>query len=240
MSWIRRFFSSDSYLLQFSITKKHFIVSVCGVFFMLVASFSLGFVVAERRVQVEGNAFLVTSNIPGSRGGETIMKIAPLNVSKGNAARASDSPAIKPTFHDILLDVRKPEAGNLPPLVLSTSPTLRPSSENKPKDSKPKPQPLASKPTLPARPQVNTRKLSTTPRFTIQVATVKKSAYAIGIHQSLRDKGYPVFFKRIVLKGKIAWFRIYIGRFIDKNAATRAIHELHVKSVMQGGQIVPL
>jgi cell division septation protein DedD len=240
MSWIRRFFSSDSYFLQFSITKKHFVVSVFGVLFMLVASFGLGFVVAERRAQADNNAFLVASSISGSSAVETTVKIAPRNDSKGKTAKASDSPTIQPTFYGSLLGTSKPEAENLPPLELPISPTPGSSSENKPKDLKPKPQQPASKPTLPARPKKNTLKLSTTPRFTIQVATVKKPANAIRIHQSLRDKGHAVFIKPVALKGKGGWFRVYIGRFIDKNAATRALRELHVKTAMQGGQIVPL
>jgi cell division septation protein DedD len=240
MSWIRRFFSSDSRLLQFSITKLRFVVSVCGVFFMLAASYGLGFVVAERRAQADNNAFLVASSISGSRGDETVVKIAPRNDSKGNAARASNSPTIQPTFYGSLLGTSKPEAENLPPLELPTSPTSEPSSEIKPKIPKPKPHQLASKPTQPARPQVSILKLPNTPRFTIQVATVKKPAHAIRIHQSLRDKGYAVFIKPVALRGKGAWLRIYIGKFIDKNAAARALRDLHVKTTMQGGQIVPL
>ena len=235
MSWIRRYSSGNTHLLQFSLTKQHFALFICGVFIMLAASFSLGIVVAKKRVRTANYYNLATSG-----GSEAAVKITPRNSLKGRTARASESSTIEPGFYGDLLGKKKPGAEKLPPLKLSTSPTSGPSRENKPKDSKPNRQQPASKPSLPARPQVITLELSTTPRFTIQVATVKKPAYAIRIHQNLRGKGYAVFIKRVDLKGKGEWLRIYIGRVINKNTATRALRDLHVKTVIQGGKIVRL
>lgn len=214
----------------------------------------MGFFVAERKAGVDDNTAFAASGVSGSTPteAEATVKIAPKTESGMKAARAEVSNVIKPSFYKELLDKNAPAPERLAPLKLPAAPMT--AAPNQAKSTSPKPEPQKNSParvaksapqsTAPPRPPRAPAKAATKPlarpRYTIQVVSVKEPAHALKIHKKLREKGFAVFIQRVDLKDRGVWLRIRVGKFSDRNAAARMLRELHAKTAMQGGQIVPL
>lgn len=255
MPWLRKSSSDGSQLIKFSFSRQQFALLIGGAFILLTISFSMGFLVAERQAGVDDNKGFAASGVSGSAPAEAeaTVKIAPkpesgMKTARAGTPRADVSNVIKPSFYKELLDKNAPVPEKLAPLKLPAAPMTAAPNQTNTKLSKPAPQKnnpaRAAKSAEAPRPPRASAKVATKPlgkpRYTIQVVSVKEPAHALKIHKTLREKGFAVFIQRVDLREKGVWLRIRVGKFSDRNAAARVLRELHAKTTVQGGQIVPL
>jgi len=257
MPWLCRFSSDGSQRFQFSFSRQQFAIFIGGAFILLTISFSMGFLVAERQAVVDDNtAFAASGSAPTEA--EATVKIAPKPALGKKATGTDVSNVIKPVFYKELLGKKKPNAEGLDPLKLPIAPmAAAPDKIKKPlqagpqKDdaagagmTAPKSTTTSRTPKAAAKPSRAPAKIlpkaSTKPRYTIQVVSVKEPAHALKIHKKLREKGFDVFIQRVDLRERGVWLRIRVGKFSYRNAAARMLRELHAKTTVKGGQIVPL
>ncbi len=256
--------------VQFSFTKQQIGLLTGGALVLLTISFSLGFVVADRREGekeggggVESGVANAESPYRGER--EATVRITPSG-DKGGASNGGTT-SIKPSFYKRLLSKDNPAAEKLDPLKLSGTNSSsisgrrannsgggtsgsgadgseRKVSTDKAKENPPPKQFPAIKPRLSAKavPPVSKLGLSGGPRsrFTIQVLSVREPARAISVMRGLRDKGFYAFIQRVDLKEKGVWLRIRVGRFPDRGSAARTLQALRAKTTVQGGHVIPL
>lgn len=266
MSSSRKAPPGEQPLVHFSFTKQRIGLLAGGGLVLLTLSFSLGFVVAERRGSGKESAGVGTGAASaGSLGRgerEATVRISPSpNSGQGagdkGAASKGVTTSIKPSFYKRLLSEDKPQTQKLDPLKLPETISSKISggganasgkrvSANKEKKNTLKNPPAAIKPRAAARtvPGASRAGLSSSSglrsRFTIQVLSVQEPARAISILRGLRDKGFSAFIQRVDLKEKGVWLRIRVGRFPDRGSAARTLQALRARTTVQGGHVIPL
>jgi cell division septation protein DedD len=251
--------------VQFSFTKQQIGLLAGGALVLLTISFSLGFVVADRRGGEKEGSGEVASGVASGESPyrderEATVRIAPSGDKGGTTS-------IKPSFYKRLLSKENPETEKLDPLKLSGTNSFsnsgrrtdssgggmnaseadgseRKVSANKAKKNPPPKQFSAIKPRVSAKaaPPASKPGFAGGPRsrFTIQVLSVREPARAISVMRGLRDKGFYAFIQRVDLKEKGVWLRIRVGRFPDRGSASRTLQALRAKTTVQGGHVIPL
>ena len=79
---------------------------------------------------------------------------------------------------------------------------------------------VPEKPTPEKAPSSPPAAVKTKGKLTIQVASMKDGAAAERIAANLKKDGYPAYVSRIVIPDKGLWFRVRVGRYMEREQAT--------------------
>ena len=243
--------------IAYSCTRYQMYLAAGGALVVLVFSFGLGFVVAERQLSEEARRGLAMARsataVSSSNEREVTVRISSLGTDSG---RNNETTRIEPSFYKVLLEKNKPNGEKMGPLKLLNAPAPAKSARSArapasaPRTSaqakngstpKTKPGLISIGGRAPAKAiSPKTKSTNRGMLFTIQVLLVQNPERAIRILRKLRDKGFSAFIQRVEIKERGAWLRIRVGRFPDRESALRTLQSLRAKTSLQGGQIVPL
>jgi cell division septation protein DedD len=228
-----------------------------GALVVLVFSFGLGFVVAERQLSEDARRGLAMARsataVSSSNEWEATVRISSPGADSGGE---NETTRIEPSFYKVLLEKNNPYGEKMGPLELlnapapaksarsARAPASAPRTSAQAKNgSTPKTKPGLMPPGGRAPAKAISLKTKSSNRgmlFTIQVLSVQKPERAIRVLRKLRDKGFSAFIQRVEIKERGAWLRIRVGRFPDRESALRTLQSIRAKTSVQGGQIVPL
>lgn len=242
-----------------SFTKFHAGLLFGGIFFVMAASFCLGYAIADWQSGPAAKLIQVASpGNPHSAPKPTITKTNGFTSRPGGKSRSvvmlggkgEEDIKIQPSFYRALLekDTRKEEKIRPLPLQASSPPmkvvrderTLDKREGFREKSPSPTTRKLASpRPDEPTKAALSFPQNENSGRYTIHITSVREPATAIRITRKLQEGGFPAFIQRIEEEGKGAWYRIRVGRFSDRNAAGQALAHLRSRASVPKGQIIP-
>ena len=239
--------------IAFSCTRYQMYLAAGGALVVLVFSFGLGFVVAERQLSEEARRGLAMARsataVSSSNGREATVRISNPGADSGGE---NETTRIEPSFYKVLLEKNKPNGEKMGPLKLLNAPAPAKSARSAraprtPARTKNGSTPKTKSGLMPTGGRAPAKAISPKTKssnrgvlFTIQVLSVQKPERAIRILRKLRDKGFSAFIQRVEIKERGAWLRIRVGRFPDRESALRTLQSIRAKTSVQGGQIVPL
>ena len=68
--------------------------------------------------------------------------------------------------------------------------------------------------------------------FLVQAASFKNRTHARSLVKKMRDKGYDAFLKKNETKGGRFWYRVYLGRFQEKDEALEIARKVRISELV--------
>lgn len=229
-----------------------------GVFLTLLiglvaASFSFGYLLAEREADGgSGRAGLAPPG-PGAEAGRGVVVVLGAD-SEGEAGHGPDD-AIKPEFYRELLRAERRGAEPMAPIRL-------PEAKEAPKPAPSPPEAVERKPPAAAGarpkrraearalPAGREKRKQPPPRavkpwaagsgYTVQIVSVRKFDEALRTVQRLRRAGFRPYIRTVDLGARGRWYRVRVGHYAGREAARKALSEIRGRARIRGGKITSM